>query len=77
MDIVNKGSCTNIQPALQSQLSTFPVFIVICAEDCCQECADTYIGKVLILDRVKNILPPLHKNCVCSEVYFASKIAAK
>ncbi len=26
--------------------NVYPVFIVICADDCCQNCANTYLGKV-------------------------------
>lgn len=74
--MVSKEKCNNIQPPFQSQSINYPIFIVICSEDCCQECADTYIGKVFMLNTDKNIMPPLHKGCKCSIVYFDSKIAA-
>ena len=74
--MVTKETCNNIQPAFESQSNIYPVFIVICAVDCCQECADTYIGKVFMLDADKNMMPPLHNGCVCSIVYFGSKLAA-
>ena len=31
--------------------NVYPVFIVICADDCCQDCANTYIGKVFSTEK--------------------------
>ena len=74
--MVTKETCNNIQTPFQSQSNIYPIFIVICAEDCCQDCADTYIGKVFRVEDDKDMIPPLHNGCVCSMVYFASKLAA-
>lgn len=48
----------------------YPVFIVVSAPNCCQECADAYVGKVFITEEDKDKLPPLHNECNCIAMYF-------
>ena len=40
--------------------NSYPVFIVISADDCCQECANTYAGKVFNTETDMDKKPPLH-----------------
>jgi hypothetical protein len=53
--------------------NVYPVFIVICADDCCQDCANTYLGKVFSTEKDLNMNPPLHKDCKCATAYFETE----
>ncbi len=55
----------------------YPVFIVICADDCCQDCANTYLGKVFSTENDSNMNPPLHEGCKCAIAYFETKEIGK
>ena len=53
--------------------NVYPVFIVICADDCCQDCANTYLGKVFSTENDLGMNPPLHKDCKCATAYFETE----
>ena len=55
----------------------YPVFIVICADDCCQNCANTYLGKVFSTKNDLSMNPPLHKDCKCATAYFETEEIGK
>ena len=57
--------------------NVYPVFIVICADDCCQNCANTYLGKVFSTEKDLSMNPPLHKDCKCATAYFETEEIAK
>ena len=57
--------------------SVYPVFIVICADNCCQDCANTYIGKVFSTGKDLGMNPPLHKGCKCATAYFETEEIGK
>ncbi|WP_308572145.1 minor capsid protein [uncultured Methanobacterium sp.] len=52
-------------------------FIVISAKDCCDECYNTYNGKVFSAHKNTDKLPPLHKKCRCTASFFRSESLAK
>ena len=52
---------------------SYPVFIVISADDCCQECSNTYAGKVFSTETDMDKIPPLHDDCKCAIAYFKTK----
>ena len=57
--------------------NVYPVFIVICADDCCQNCANTYLGKVFSTEKDLSMNQPLHKDCKCATAYFETEEIAK
>ena len=57
--------------------NVYPVFIVIYADDCCQNCANTYLGKVFRTEKDLGMNPPLHKDCKCATAYFETEEIAK
>ena len=57
--------------------NVYPVLIVICADDCCQNCANTYLGKVFSTEKDLSMNPPLHKDCKCATAYFETEELGK
>ena len=57
--------------------NVYPVFLVICADDCCQNCANTYLGKVFSTEKDLSMNPPLHKDCKCATAYFETEELGK
>ena len=57
--------------------NVYPVFIVICADDCCQNCANTYLGKVFSTEKDLSMNPPLHKDFKCATAYFETEELGK
>ena len=53
--------------------NSYPVFIVISADDCCQECVNTYLGKVFSTETDMDKKPPIHEDCKCAIAYFTTK----
>lgn len=47
-------------------------FNVVSAKDCCDECYNTYNGKIFSLKDVDK-LPPLHDKCRCSATFFRTE----
>jgi hypothetical protein len=57
--------------------NSYPVFIVVSVNNCCQKCANTYIGKVFDSEKDHDKKTPLHKGCTCSTIYFITEKLAK
>lgn len=53
--------------------NTYPVFIVISSDNCCQKCANTYDGKIFSTKKDQDKKPPLHDDCNCSVAYFKTE----
>jgi SPP1 gp7 family putative phage head morphogenesis protein len=62
---------------LKAQDAGKEYFIVISADDCCEDCFDAYDGNVFHLPEDEAMLPPFHYNCRCTASFFKSESNAE
>jgi SPP1 gp7 family putative phage head morphogenesis protein len=48
-------------------------FVVVSADDCCDECYDVYDGNTFHIPEDEDMLPPLHPNCRCTPTFFRTE----
>ena len=58
---------------VKAEASGKEYFIVVSADDCCDECYDTYDGNTFHVPEDEDMLPPLHPNCRCTATFFKSE----
>lgn len=71
------ANARNEAKSLQAEENGEDYFIVISSDTCCEDCYDTYNGKVFNRSEDEDILPPLHPNCVCEAEFFKRESMAE